>query len=369
MKKSEKYDINKLTCSFKNKKIESEYFNKIMKRDSRYLKPLILLTAIFYSLFFIPEYLFLNNELNYITIIAIRGSTLIVIGCLYYMIKKSHDSSKISLLVSIVEIILTGSYFIIISQYNNEEFFLKVMDLIILLSVIFILPNKFINKILVSLILYIAFFILSSNIFPNLEYQHFIAGMVYSFIMILVLTITYYRINYSNRTNYINEIELRILSETDHLTGIYNRAKFDNELLRWIQHKDRYGVVLSLIMIDFDYFKLVNDNYGHLAGDKVLKDSVNIVKKMLRSTDIFARFGGEEFIILLPETECEKAVILAERIRKALDDYDFDTGDVVTCSFGVVEIIEGESMQNATNRVDELLYKAKRNGRNRVEFN
>jgi diguanylate cyclase (GGDEF)-like protein len=368
MNKLEEYDINKVTCSFKNKKIENEYFDKIMKRDSRHLKPLILLTAIIYCLFIIPEYLFLSNQSNYFNIIVIRVSTLVIIGGLYYMIKKSHNSNKICLLVSVIEIILSGSYFVLISQYNNEEFFLKVMDLIILLSVIFILPNKFENKIIVSLIIYIAFFIMSSYIFPGVLYQHFLAGMVYSFIMILVLTITYYKINYSARINYINEIELKILSETDHLTGIYNRAKFENELIRWMKHKDRYEVDLSLIMMDFDFFKMVNDRYGHLAGDKVLKDGINIVENMLRSTDIFARFGGEEFIILLPETECEKAAILAERIRKALEDHDFHTGEMVTCSFGVVEINKGESIKDAVNRADELLYAAKRNGRNRVEF-
>jgi len=330
---------------------------------------LILLTAIIYSLFLIPEYLFLSNESNYFNIILIRLTTLVIIGSLYYMMKKSHDSNKISLLVSLVEIILTGSYFVIISQYNNEEFFLKVMDLIILSSVVFILPNKFIYKIVVSLILYTAFFIMSSYIFPNLEYSNFLAGMVYSFIMILVLTITYYKINYTSRINYINEIELKILSETDSLTGIYNRAKFDNELARWIQHKERYGVSLSLIIMDFDFFKLVNDKYGHLAGDKVLKDGVSVVKNRLRNTDIFARFGGEEFIMLLPETDCENAVIIAERIRTAFESNDFHIGEVVTCSFGVVEISEGESMRSAVNRADELLYVAKRNGRNKVESN
>ena len=151
------------------------------------------------------------------------------------------------------------------------------------------------------------------------------------------------------------------------MTGIYNRIKFDNELVRWIRHKDRYRGALSLIMMDFDDFKQVNDKYGHLAGDRILKDGVDVVKKMVRTTDIFARWGGEEFIMLLPETGCDKAVALAERIRKAVEEHEFHTGDRVTCSFGVVEIEEGETMQNAVNRVDELLYTAKRKGRNRVE--
>lgn len=367
MKKTEEYAINKLTCSFKDKKIEKEYFDKNMKKDARYLKPLILLIAIVYTLFMIPEYLFLSKESNYLNLITIRVLTLVIIGCLYYMVKKSHDSNKISLLVSIIEIILLGSYFVLISQYNTVEFFLKVMDLIILSSVIFILPNKFTNKITVSLILYIIFFIMAIYKFPSVEYQHFVAGMVYSFIMILVTTITYYKINYSNRINYTHEIELKILSETDHLTGIYNRIKFDNELIRWIRHKDRYKGALSLIMMDFDDFKHINDKYGHLAGDRVLKDGVDVVKKMVRTTDVFARWGGEEFIMLLPETDCEKAVALAERIRKALEDYNFQIDKSVTCSFGVVEILEGEPMQNVVNRVDELLYVSKRKGRNRVE--
>lgn len=367
MDKTEKYAISKLTCNFKDKKIENEYFDSMMKKDKKYLSPLILLVAIVYTLFMIPEYLFLSNGSNYLHLVAIRILTLVIILYLYHMVKKSRDSNKISLLISIIELILAGSYFVLISQYDTVEFFLKVMDLLVLISVIFILPNKFGNKVIVSLILYGSFFIMAGYKFQYVENQHFAAGMVYSFLMIFILTITYYKVNYYNRVNYTHELELKILSETDHLTGIYNRIKFDDELDRWIRHKARYKGALSLIMMDFDEFKLINDRYGHLAGDRVLKDGVNVIKKIVRNTDIFARWGGEEFILLLPETSCDKAAALAERIRKALEEYEFHTGDRVTCSFGVVEIVEGETMQNAVNRVDELLYKAKGNGRNRVE--
>ncbi|SHJ25526.1 diguanylate cyclase (GGDEF) domain-containing protein [Dethiosulfatibacter aminovorans DSM 17477] len=367
MNKTEKYAINKLTCNFKDKKIENEYFDSMMKKDTRYFKPLILLVAIVYILFMIPEYLFLSNESNYLNLIAIRTLTLVIILCLYHMVKRSKDSNTISMLVSIIEIILVGSYFVLVSQYDTVEFFLKVMDMIILITVVFMLPNKFNNKVVVSLILYAGFFFMAWERFQYVENQHFAAGMVYSFLMIFIITITYYKVNYYNRVNYTHELELKILSETDHLTGIYNRIKFDDELDRWIRHKARYKGSLSLIMMDFDEFKLINDRYGHLAGDRVLKDGVDVIKKIVRNTDVFARWGGEEFILLLPETSCDKAVALAERIRKALEEYEFHTGDRVTCSFGVVEIVEGETMQNAVNRVDELLYKAKGNGRNRVE--
>jgi len=365
--KNTDYTINRIKCEFNDKHIENEYFDKSMKKDMKYFRPLIILVGILFILFMIPEYMFLTDEANSMQLHLIRGLTLLIIVCFYIMIGKSRDNVRISHLISMLEIVLAVSYFLLMSRHSNAEYFIKILDFIVLTMVIYILPNKFINKVVVATVFFISFFVVANITIDCVSIQRYMAGMVYSLCIIIAMSVTYYRMNYYDRLNFINERELKILSETDHLTGIYNRIKFDYELNRWIRHKARYKGALSLIMMDFDEFKLVNDRYGHLAGDQVLKDGVDVIRKMVRTTDVFARWGGEEFIMLLPETGCDKAVALAERIRKAFEEHEFHTGDKVTCSFGVVEVVEGETMQNAVNRADELLYTAKRNGRNRVE--
>ncbi len=154
---------------------------------------------------------------------------------------------------------------------------------------------------------------------------------------------------------------------TDSLTGIPNRLYFDQQIEANMRSAQRYGMAFSLIMLDLDYFKQVNDHHGHTVGDRVLQEFGQIVKQQLRLTDQFARWGGEEFIIATPHTQLNDALIVAERIRMAIAQYDFSTVGQVTASIGVIEYRAGETVITVLERVDNALYRAKANGRNRVE--
>ena len=154
---------------------------------------------------------------------------------------------------------------------------------------------------------------------------------------------------------------------TDSLTGIPNRLYFDQQIEANMRSAQRYGMAFSLIMLDLDYFKQVNDHHGHTVGDRVLQEFGQIVKQQLRLTDQFARWGGEEFIIATPHTQLNDALIVAERIRVAIAQYDFSTVGQVTASIGVIEYRAGETVITVLERVDNALYRAKANGRNRVE--
>lgn len=157
------------------------------------------------------------------------------------------------------------------------------------------------------------------------------------------------------------------LSETDKMLGIFNRAKFNDELEREMARDERYDNSLSLIMIDIDYFKEFNDNYGHQVGDEILKKFVSIVKEKIRKHDILARYGGDEFMIICPETELEDAEILAERLNDAIDSYNCEQNNDLSCSFGVAEFKPTQDDKDSLiKRVDRALYNAKKQGRNRV---
>lgn len=156
------------------------------------------------------------------------------------------------------------------------------------------------------------------------------------------------------------------LAETDQLTKIYNRVKFKEELEKEIKRVKRYGNDLALIMIDIDHFKNVNDIFGHNFGDKVLIEMTNIVSNSIRETDIFARWGGEEFMVLTPNTSLSFAKKLAERVRKNIEKNKIKKIGQITCSFGVTKFIEKDDFDSFTKRVDDALYQAKEDGRNRV---
>lgn len=156
----------------------------------------------------------------------------------------------------------------------------------------------------------------------------------------------------------------------DPLTGLSNRNFFQNELRKFISIGLRYNRPFSVMMLDIDYFKSINDSYGHDVGDAVLKTVSNILMNHVRNQDVAARFGGEEFVILLPETPLQGAVSVAERIRAAVETADFEPlgcRQSVTISIGLGEFPSAsEDADELIKRADESLYRAKALGRNRV---
>lgn len=157
----------------------------------------------------------------------------------------------------------------------------------------------------------------------------------------------------------------------DPLTGINNRSLLNSTIIRETELARRHDTPLALIELDIDYFKRVNDNHGHAVGDTVLKEVSNVIEGCIRSSDIIFRSGGEEFILVLSNTRKKGALLLAERIRKNIAEYDFSFGDhdmTVTVSLGVACFEKGDDSESLFEKTDNALYQAKEDGRNCVRF-
>lgn len=191
-------------------------------------------------------------------------------------------------------------------------------------------------------------FWLFTTVIPCYDYQHEVRG--------------YMAISIDKTEKKIIEM----LSEIDTLTNVYNRAKMDKCLEQEAERARRYNTKFSLIMLDIDFFKSVNDNHGHLTGDKVLNQIASIMGNNTRMNDDVGRWGGEEFIIICPETCLENAVLVADKIRKAIEAYDFDEVGHVTISCGVETYDVQFTITNMLEKVDFYLYQAKQLGRNCV---
>ncbi len=166
------------------------------------------------------------------------------------------------------------------------------------------------------------------------------------------------------------ERRLTDAARVDGLTGAINRSYFDALLESEFARHKRYGNVFSVALIDIDYFKTINDVYGHLTGDKVLKELVKQIQQRIRRTDIFARYGGEEFCIILPETDGDSAVVFAEEIRKRVADMSVETDEHsigLTVSIGVSTLGTSDVFPSEVlRRADSAMYRAKDAGRNKV---
>jgi diguanylate cyclase (GGDEF)-like protein len=162
------------------------------------------------------------------------------------------------------------------------------------------------------------------------------------------------------------EEEIRRLSETDGLTQLNNRMKLDSVLNVEIERLSRSSSVCSLILLDIDNFKDVNDNYGHIAGDEVLVEIAEIIKKNIRQIDTIGRWGGEEFMVILPLTDINGGMVIAEKLRKRISDHVFKGIGNLSASFGVSTSRGELSAAELIAKADLAMYEAKKTGRNRV---
>ena len=189
--------------------------------------------------------------------------------------------------------------------------------------------------------------------------------------LFVAVVITFIVILTANLTVGGYQRKLEEMASQDKLTGALNRQVFDGILRQSMSLARRKGQKLSLVIFDLDHFKKINDNYGHLAGDEVLRSVADTVRELLRESDVMCRWGGEEFFLLFPDCGLEEAQRIAEKMRKEIEECFFSFANKtirITASFGVAEYEPGEDDTGLINRADQALLAAKSSGRNRVEL-
>jgi len=184
-------------------------------------------------------------------------------------------------------------------------------------------------------------------------------------IILMLIALVIFLIYENNKRKKI-EMDLIKKALTDPLTGLYNRKHLDVVLQKEIEEAKRYANNLSVIFCDIDHFKKVNDNYGHKIGDIVLEEYAKIMQQNIRKSDVLGRWGGEEFLIILPHTSLNQAKKVAEKLREEIKKHHFPKVGNITCSFGVSEYKYNETLHDLMQKVDEALYEAKEKGRDKI---
>jgi diguanylate cyclase (GGDEF)-like protein len=168
------------------------------------------------------------------------------------------------------------------------------------------------------------------------------------------------------RELFTQQLQLKRLATVDDVTLLWNRRHIRDHLAREAVRSDRTADALSIIILDLDHFKRVNDQYGHVVGDSVLRQFGRLLRHSVRATDLVGRFGGEEFMIVLPATDARLAGQVAEKLRGVIAEHHFDPNGRQTASFGVADYRPGEALDDFIHRADAALYRAKHEGRDRV---
>lgn len=219
---------------------------------------------------------------------------------------------------------------------------------------------------------YVSLDILMWNIEPLQPIPHSALNIVHVFNLSVVFAMFSYLASYYLRMVVTAQRKLREMATTDSLTGLFNRRHMIYLAEKEVARFQRSGHPVGFLLLDVDHFKAINDAYGHETGDRVLGFVADVIREELRTQDLIGRWGGEEFLIILPDTDSSRARASAERIRNAFLERDWRAiigGDAdVTISVGVSELRAGEDLSTAVSRADEALYRGKTGGRNRVEL-
>ncbi|BES66800.1 hypothetical protein SANA_32390 [Gottschalkiaceae bacterium SANA] len=355
-------EINQLLGIFQNNAIEKVYFDQFFESSKEFLKRILLLMAILYAFFLIPDWFFLRPHADFVWAFLNRSLFVGLMVILYLWLRFGTGFTLYPIIMLLTEIAVSLLFVQMFVVYQKSgDLMIQFLGMICIILGIFLIPNSAVYHLISTGISGLAFVFHAVSMYQPAGYQA-VAWFLYIGIIIGLSYINAVRGNIYQRKQYVNSLNLKQMLDMDPLTEIYNRQKFDDELMKYLASIEDERV--ATIMFDIDNFKKVNDEFGHMEGDRVLKKVSEIARSMVREKDILARWGGEEFIILMPYAGKLEAYSVAERIRIEIEKEFMAENRVVTCSFGVTEISRDDNFEVIMKRVDSYLYEAKAKGKN-----
>lgn len=299
--------------------------------------------------------------------VVLRVVFIIFMVVLLVCFKKIKTYKAFAFLITIYEFAAVCLFLYVFSLYSSPDFFIQVLGLMILVLAIFIIPNLWYNMVFAASVGSIGFFTLVYLTLENLDEQYFFASIIYVVMEILLCAgVSFYYRQYQQNEFYAKKELLRIYS-TDPLTKVGNRVKLENEAEKWMEFCSRHKMDLALVLIDIDDMKKINDERGHLVGDIILYEAAQIMSDQLRKNDVCVRWGGDEFVLLLPKTNMDQAKHLSLRIQEAFANQDVADNLKITCSFGITSMHKGDSLDLLVQQADTSMYVAKKQGKNAIQ--
>jgi diguanylate cyclase (GGDEF)-like protein len=385
------YRIDRLTAEFYSPETEEKFQEYVRPRWLHETRYAIRLAALFYLVFAITDFLMMGYGEEYLLVLLIRvavaglGLTVAYLSGRYW---RQMVSGKLPTMVASVA--MAG--FIVKTLYVPHDYGAHGMGMMaMLLGVYAFIPNRFIYRLTVSGLTSVAFLIVMmtqyglpvgplsylttllvvTNVLGIMVAWRRSMAMHETFTDHAVLKAANERLEREAEVRQRLEASLRKRADVDDTTGVANRATLFERANRMIIEAKETGHPLALVLLDIDYFKQLNGTYGHMCGDDVLRTVVSAATAMLKPGCFLARLGGEEFVILMPDTQAEEAARLADRIRAECQRMPVDKAEITvhfTLSGGVAMWCPGESINVLLRRADEAVSAAKYKGRNRVEL-
>lgn len=348
------------------KSIPDEFYQSERKRSQRFLRTLILLIGSIILLFIIPDIIFIKDSATLLRVILLRSIFFAAALVPFLLMKKMQNPRVLSLVVTIYEFLFAALFVSILGAYATPDYMIQSMGVIVIIIGIYLIPNRWSNMLLVTIVFIAGFLTYSYLTYSTLPLRQFWAGAVYIILAALLCAVSaLWSLKY-RLARFLATRELMEIYSTDPLTKTCNRFKLTEEAEKWIGFCSRHQLPLSLVLIDVDDLKRINDEHGHIVGDSVLIDLGSIITSQIRSMDLCVRWGGDEFVLLLPYTRLQDAITLSERIRFSIINHRFEYTPGVTCCFGAAEWKAGWGLEELIAEADKSMYSAKKTGKNKV---
>ena len=348
---------------FRNKEIETEFLDGEVKKGLKLIRYMLLFASIANLLIGIPDYL-LNQDMAILYLSYVTRLIIVAIGIiLFFAIKRIRNTKTTGRLIYAFAFVIYVTHLYVASHFTPVNIMFETFNLVILSTCLFLLPNRWIANLSFSLAYFAIYIVMLPHICTAASVGERIITICYVCWNTIIISILFYRINIYKRNHYSKNLQLKELANTDHLTKIHNRKACDEILKSTCMDNSAF----SFIMFDIDDFKQINDTHGHVVGDEVIVTIIRYVRTIIRKNDIIARWGGEEFVIIMPDAKLNEARELALRVKEQISQIKHNhIKQSVTCSFGVTEFATGDNAKTITSRADQLLYLAKEYGKNRV---
>ena len=317
-------------------------------------------------LFLVCDLLFIPNMADRMLIAILRYAFSILLILMIGVLQKARTFSTYTLELTILEAIAVLIYLLVLWSYENPNFMIQTLGLVFLILIIFIVPNRKEYQLALSIAVAATYFVLTFFCIRNMAKSELIAAIVYALLTITLCYVTAFGSDAFAFQEYIARTRLEQMSSTDFLTNAVTRERLEKEARRWMSFCRRQGLPLCLAFVDVDNLKRINDQHSHAAGDVVLKKIAELMQNQLRNSDTIARWGGDEFVLLLPNVSLQNAVLLLDRVRQAVSQIELGEIGKVSCSFGVAEMGPDSTYQQMLSEADALMCRSKEKGRGKI---
>ncbi len=353
---------------FVERELERSYRVYELDSDRRSVSLVVPLLGVVFLGFGALDYITLPRDAALVALLSIRALFFALAVAVPRLVRSSEPLGRRELALGAVTAAGIAAFCVSLFVYRDQDPYLQAASVLLVINAQYLIPNRFSFSVVASLIVAAAGAV-------SLVYGHgalspsVMNAFVVDFVLMALLSaLIWLRTCRSRRREYSKSLELEYISKTDQLTGLGNRRYLAERYAEAKARMMRYGEGSAIIMADLDYFKALNDNYGHEEGDKVLKEASRRFSESLRSEDSLCRWGGEEFVALISYATLDAALESAKRLQSALRSTPMEVVGTVRASFGVTMVGTDETLDDTVARADRALYRAKNAGRDRVEL-